>query len=391
MNARRNRGPRSVRSSAQIAALTSLMALSAPRAEAVDFNGTVTFEGATVFAAPIAGIDPDDLTVRPKSATEATGNGVKCSILATAGDNPDPDGTYPGGAGAVTANILVERGGPQLPTGACVVTIAATGDDGVSTSARGSRTILVDVNDVNANATVQVDDITVRASHAVAGVASECFSWFKKQLRMRRVCNKLLLQLGAAGAARCKDAGPEPADCDPGNHLEAILALSHGGNDQQVDPPSAEAVDKSMLADQMRCQTKLAAAAMRFSFKRIKKVLSTCVSPADDSETCRDQAGRDSRLPLNAIDRCTTDQLVDGGTGALVPDLGESCDICFQAGQLDRKCAKDCIELAVGDLTDGFIGDIAVCGNGIVQPGEFCDDGNLSNGDGCSDSCTVEP
>lgn len=31
------------------------------------------------------------------------------------------------------------------------------------------------------------------------------------------------------------------------------------------------------------------------------------------------------------------------------------------------------------------------CGNGIVEDGEQCDDGNLANGDGCNASCYVEP
>ncbi len=33
---------------------------------------------------------------------------------------------------------------------------------------------------------------------------------------------------------------------------------------------------------------------------------------------------------------------------------------------------------------------IAVCGDGIVEPGEECDDGNTENGDGCSDDCRDE-
>jgi|GEM_PF-981593 len=32
-----------------------------------------------------------------------------------------------------------------------------------------------------------------------------------------------------------------------------------------------------------------------------------------------------------------------------------------------------------------------VCGNGVLESGELCDDGNLINGDGCSNQCTVEP
>jgi cysteine-rich repeat protein len=32
-----------------------------------------------------------------------------------------------------------------------------------------------------------------------------------------------------------------------------------------------------------------------------------------------------------------------------------------------------------------------ICGNGVVDPGEQCDDGNLINGDGCSSTCKWEP
>ncbi len=35
-------------------------------------------------------------------------------------------------------------------------------------------------------------------------------------------------------------------------------------------------------------------------------------------------------------------------------------------------------------------GEPVVCGNGLVQSGEQCDDGNLSDGDGCSASCEIE-
>ncbi len=34
---------------------------------------------------------------------------------------------------------------------------------------------------------------------------------------------------------------------------------------------------------------------------------------------------------------------------------------------------------------------VPVCGNGIVEGGEECDDGNTISGDGCSASCTIEP
>ena len=38
-----------------------------------------------------------------------------------------------------------------------------------------------------------------------------------------------------------------------------------------------------------------------------------------------------------------------------------------------------------------FAGDPSVCGNNIVEAGEECDDGNLSNDDGCSSTCQLEP
>src|SRR5213075_2532769 len=31
-----------------------------------------------------------------------------------------------------------------------------------------------------------------------------------------------------------------------------------------------------------------------------------------------------------------------------------------------------------------------VCGNGKMEPGEVCDDGNARDGDGCSSGCRVE-
>lgn len=34
---------------------------------------------------------------------------------------------------------------------------------------------------------------------------------------------------------------------------------------------------------------------------------------------------------------------------------------------------------------------LAACGNGILEPGEECDDGGLTNGDGCSSECKVQP
>jgi cysteine-rich repeat protein len=43
---------------------------------------------------------------------------------------------------------------------------------------------------------------------------------------------------------------------------------------------------------------------------------------------------------------------------------------------------------ARNDSPEPFCG--ATCGNGTVEAGEACDDGNLTNGDGCTAACTVQ-
>lgn len=47
--------------------------------------------------------------------------------------------------------------------------------------------------------------------------------------------------------------------------------------------------------------------------------------------------------------------------------------------------ANDVEPDAAGDCIDTC--GPAYCGNGIVDPGEVCDDGNILDGDGCSGSC----
>ncbi len=62
---------------------------------------------------------------------------------------------------------------------------------------------------------------------------------------------------------------------------------------------------------------------------------------------------------------------------------GNTCEsVGFDGGTL--ACTRGCMF----DTTQCYR---RICGDGIVVPGEECDDGNTDAGDGCSDSCTVEP
>lgn len=50
-------------------------------------------------------------------------------------------------------------------------------------------------------------------------------------------------------------------------------------------------------------------------------------------------------------------------------------------------CTQD---IAGGGPGGGGDDTQATCGNGVVDPGEACDDGNANNGDGCSSTCQTE-
>ena len=110
-----------------------------------------------------------------------------------------------------------------------------------------------------------------------------------------------------------------------------------------------------------------------------------------DSETCREEQTKVAKRKLDQLAKCTAAQMTDPGPGRVVPQTAAPCDVCIDgSGVIDTKCLRSCYELAVSEFSDGIVGDVAECGNGITQPGEFCDDGNTVNGDGCSVTCTVE-
>ncbi|HEY4182905.1 MAG TPA: hypothetical protein VGM90_39045 [Kofleriaceae bacterium] len=94
-------------------------------------------------------------------------------------------------------------------------------------------------------------------------------------------------------------------------------------------------------------------------------VLSGCVDAA--LVPCGDLACPASYVCLEAAHRCvSSDQLKSCGSLA----AGEDCTVNGTSG----KC------------TDGACTPV-ICGNGTVDPGEACDDGNQASGDGCSGTC----
>jgi cysteine-rich repeat protein len=60
-----------------------------------------------------------------------------------------------------------------------------------------------------------------------------------------------------------------------------------------------------------------------------------------------------------------------------------------ECGNGDIELGEDCESPGVG-LCDLQCKRIKICGDGILDPPEICDDGNLANNDGCSSSCQLE-
>jgi CSLREA domain-containing protein len=64
-----------------------------------------------------------------------------------------------------------------------------------------------------------------------------------------------------------------------------------------------------------------------------------------------------------------------------VVDPGEQCDDGTSNGSPNDQCDAQCHLVKAGS---------AVCGNGVLEQGEQCDDGNTEDGDGCSATCQLE-
>ncbi|HVK84168.1 MAG TPA: Ig-like domain-containing protein [Kofleriaceae bacterium] len=131
--------------------------------------------------------------------------------------------------------------------------------------------------------------------------------------------------------------------------------------------------------------------------------LATITSAGEQTIVASLQAADQSPWIGAADDANTTDtvfQWVTGETWAYTN---------FATGEPDNDeglgAAADCLHLVDGEptwadtncnLTTFVVGQICevepeACGDSVIQPGETCDDGNATDGDGCSATCTIEP
>jgi len=110
--------------------------------------------------------------------------------------------------------------------------------------------------------------------------------------------------------------------------------------------------------------------------------------------------------PCTRNDQCESNICKDGvcmgrnicGNG--VVEAGEGCDDgnrndtdqCSNSCKLGdgEQCTHD-DQCASNICKDGICVGADICGNGALEAGEQCDDGNVFPGDGCSPTCTLEP
>ena len=99
-----------------------------------------------------------------------------------------------------------------------------------------------------------------------------------------------------------------------------------------------------------------------------------------DSDTC-EMANTCQNGKVEGSEGCDDGNAMagDGCDASCKKELGQSCT-------LDGQCAS-----GVCDLADSQTCEMAnVCQNGKVDTNEGCDDGNAINGDGCTDTCLIE-
>lgn len=123
--------------------------------------------------------------------------------------------------------------------------------------------------------------------------------------------------------------------------------------------------------------------------------LSPCPAPDDchAAGVCAPTTGQCSYAALadgtacDDGDECTqVDACQAGSCTGTSPVVCPAPDECFSAGVCNSSTGVCSAQTPI----PGCVVHVPVCGDGIVEGAETCDDGNLKNGDGCSASCLVE-
>lgn len=238
-------------------------------------------------------------------------------------------------------------------------------------------------------------------------------------------CNSDCLHLGSAIQANTPVCGNNIVeygeDCDDGNNLDndgcSSTCLNEGtdaplcgngvldlgeecddGNTNSGDGCSARCLREGASAAGYTCGDRIV------SFR--PATAGTVGEECDDGNTrhgdgCSNQCLNEGSIPkINVYATCGNGVIEDGedcDDGNLTP--GDGCsEWCLAEGT--NACVSLCTNIPGQNCTsDADCGDVPgacqvastpCCGNGAIEVGENCDDGNTRNGDGCSRRCLLE-
>ncbi|HJL19202.1 MAG TPA: MopE-related protein [Sandaracinaceae bacterium LLY-WYZ-13_1] len=157
------------------------------------------------------------------------------------------------------------------------------------------------------------------------------------------------------------DAGPDEADAGPAGECEG----ASDGRECATDEEDARSICLSGACEPSRCGDGFVDEAIGEQCDDANDVDDDGCS-VDCAITCVDDEGCDDGLACNGAETCN-------------PDTG-SCEPGVPAA--DGTACGDGGECVLGSCED------ITCGNGVVNTGEDCDDGNDTAGDGCELDCT---
>lgn len=193
---------------------------------------------------------------------------------------------------------------------------------------------------------------------------------------------------GCSPDALCMDIGGVAAcQCMPGftGTGQACAACTVCDVTQFATVPCGPTMDAVCAACAPACETGMFEA--QPCGPLTDRVCSTCTSCGlDQYEVTPCNLGSDRTCATCTV--CLPDQYVAAPCGGNVDTSCVTCDFgCATCGG-----PAQCTSCQPGFVPQGgtCVMPMSNCGNGVVEPGEMCDDGNPISGDGCSVGCTIE-